>query len=227
MNPDFYILGVKPGDEYDLRYVSKTLIAPTEGSGCPLAAVVYLFVHTVSPPITLSWDKDRFPSHCSDFRSEIISRDISPLLVSDWVNEATEYTCMSYSDGLVEDIHSRDTFFNINMEFETTKGDSVEVYGFMLDVRGGNGCETVVSTKNAQLERLTLLPNLVSHNLMIPPSLRHAELNEWKIFNMAGNSMLSGKNLTNTVDVSGLVSGVYFLSVKVHGIQFVGKFTKV
>jgi hypothetical protein len=225
INPHFDFWGVHADDRWVLKYPSKTIISYVEQMFCPLIGPTYLFVYTSNPPIKLTFDNDLLPVECRPYRSEVVSLDDFPVLVEDWATESEHYYCMSFTNEIVDDVVSRDTFFDINTTTVNTLGDTVTMVGFLITAPGFGECATLNNTKRLSLEELKLSPNLVHGELSMPGGV-FGEM-QWSILSLSGQSLMAGNHWQERIDVSLLAPGQYFFLIRDKESLKMGRFTKV
>jgi hypothetical protein len=227
IDPKFDFFGAHGDDRWDLNYPSKKIISGTEVEFCPFVFASYLFVYSTNPPIKLSFDNGILPVECRPYRSEIVSLDDFPILVEDWASESEHYYCMSFTNEIVDDVISRDTFFDINTTTVNTLGDTITMAGFLIVAKGFGECATLNNTKRLSLEELKLSPNLVHSELSMPVQSGVFGEMQWSILSLSGQSLMAGNHWQESIDVSHLSPGQYFFLIRDKESLKLGRFTKV
>ena len=106
---------------------------------------------------------------------------------------------------------------NTNQDFRA----SVEIWRFFRKYKLGQFVPNVGLSENALSQNIKLFPNPVTEKLFIE-GLTEANV---KVINLVGEMMIE-KNNANSIDVSSLNSGIYFLQITSGNTQSVIKFIK-
>jgi len=101
---------------------------------------------------------------------------------------------------------------------------SEEIWQFVsrYDINGLMGCTTLsINENNGQAENYKVFPNPFNQELTI--EVKSAQANDFKIYNVIGELVISGKlnSQTNTIDLSSLAPNIYILNIKNQSIKLV------
>jgi polyhydroxybutyrate depolymerase len=101
---------------------------------------------------------------------------------------------------------------------------SEEIWQFVsrYDINGLIGCTTLsINENNGQAENYKVFPNPFNQELTI--EVKSAQANDFKIYNIIGELVISGKlnSQTNTIDLSSLAPNIYILNIKNQSIKLV------
>ncbi len=173
-----------------------------------------IFMVAKHQPITISWNRKGFEnSSCKN--GSFITNHIDDFVVwpYDWEKNDTFFQCMSIVDSLIVDSSVPFLQDAIEIEWEIAGKGKQTLYGLRVEILPApywGPCNALVSTENSDITstNLSVFPNPTNHILNINNDFPK----KVNIYDLQGKLVLKAAN-TSKIDVSQLVSGIYFLEV--------------